>query len=389
MTEVSVVVLNYNYAHFLPDAIVSALRQTHRPAEVVVVDDASTDRSRAVIAEFGTDVVPVLHMTNRGQGAAINSGAAVTTGEVVWFLDADDMLLPAACAQAAAAFDRERGLAKFHTPLAIVDQDGRWSGGTLPADPTRLATGDIADHVFRYRAHGWPPMSGNAYSRRVLELVLPVPAETYRQAADSFLNEQVAICGPFARASEPVAAYRRHGDNQFAGTKLGLPWLRTKIEREVCSHERLAQVAERLDLDGYRVDVDDVEDVAFLGYRLASLRLDPTGHPRVGTGGPDRRFRLAKRGALAALANRALAPTDRVRRAVWFVVVAIAPSPLVRWVLDAYLPDGPSEPIWRRRRFVRRRRLELEATVANLRPMRRAESEDYDRNHNDPGARHG
>ncbi|MGF1596213.1 MAG: glycosyltransferase family 2 protein [Acidimicrobiales bacterium] len=350
MTSVSVVILNYNYARFLPTAIASALDQTEPAAEVIVVDDGSTDESRAVLESYGPAVRPIYHEVNRGQGAAINTGFDAAEGEVIWFLDADDAILPSACATVAAAFEAHPTMAKFHTPLAVVDGEGRWNRSTLPGDPARLADGDLRDHVFRFRAHGWPPMSGNAYSARVLSRVLPVPAEAYRQAADSFLNEQVSVCGPIVRSDEPVAAYRRHGENQFAGRPVTLDWLRTKIERELCSHERLGLVARQLGLDGYRPNPDDVADVALFGYRLASLRLDPAGHPQVDPSRPDRRWRLVRRGIRAAFANPELATADGLLRSAWFVAIGAAPDRVVRPLLAQYLPDGPSEPVWRRRR---------------------------------------
>lgn len=363
MTTVSVVVLNYNYARFLGTAITSALSQTHPMVEVIVVDDASTDDSREVIDRFADSITAVFHPTNLGQGAAINSGAAQANGELVWFLDADDALLPEACATAAIEFELDRRLAKFHTPLAIIDGEGRWGGELLPADPERLAVGDIGNHVLEFRAHGWPPMSGNAYSMNALLRVLPIPAEEYRQAADSFLNEQIAVCGRLARSDEPVAAYREHGGNQFAGTEVDLGWLRTKIRRELCSHERLGMVAWQLGLNDYKQNPADVRDVSFLGYRLASLRLDPIGHPIVDRTRPDGRVRLAVDGIRAALANPQLAPSDRVIRCSWFAALAAAPRATVPRLLSWYLPDGPSQPIWRRRRKARQQSTALTVLV--------------------------
>ncbi|MGI9597857.1 MAG: glycosyltransferase family 2 protein, partial [Acidimicrobiales bacterium] len=369
-TGVSVVILNHNYGRFLPTAIAGALGQSRPPTQVVVVDDASTDDSREVIESFGLSIETVFHDVNRGQGAAINSGAAAATGDVVWFLDADDALLPQACEVAAAAFEADPGLAKFHTPLAVIDGAGRWSGDLLPSDPSRLAAGDIGDHVLRFRNHGWPPMSGNAYAASALRRVLPIPEDTYRQAADSFLNEQVAICGPLARAAEPVAAYRIHGRNQFAGRPVGLDWLRTKIERELCSHQRLGHVALHRDRPDYDPDPAAAKDIAFIGYRLASLRLDPEGHPSVGAGRPDTRFSLIGDGLDAAYANDELPMIDRVLRSLWFVTVGLAPARAVPGLLGWYMPDGPSPPVWRRwRRRPRRQRTHTTTATVLVEPV--------------------
>src|SRR5205085_8851297 len=94
---VSIVVTNYNYARYLERAVDSALRQTYRPLEVIVVDDGSTDESRTVIAGYGDRVRPVLR-SNGGNAAAYNSGFAASRGDILLFLDADDALYPQAAA---------------------------------------------------------------------------------------------------------------------------------------------------------------------------------------------------------------------------------------------------------------------------------------------------
>ena len=70
---VSIIIPNYNYAQFLGDAIGSALDQDHPDCEVIVVDDCSTDSSRAVIDGYFNRVRTVFLPENRGQVAAINA----------------------------------------------------------------------------------------------------------------------------------------------------------------------------------------------------------------------------------------------------------------------------------------------------------------------------
>ncbi len=91
---VSVVVNNYNYGRFLREAIDSALNQTYPNVEVVVVDDGSTDGTSEVAGRYPK--VRLVRQENRGLSGARNSGLAVSEGEYVVFLDADDRLLPEA-----------------------------------------------------------------------------------------------------------------------------------------------------------------------------------------------------------------------------------------------------------------------------------------------------
>ena len=127
---VSVVVNNHNYAAFLGAAIDSALEQTHSRVEVIVVDDGSTDESRDVIAGYGDKVI-TLFKANGGQESALNAGSQLAHGEVIVFLDSDDLLYPVAAARAAGLF-ADAGLVKVHWPLEVVDPAGRPTGQRIP-----------------------------------------------------------------------------------------------------------------------------------------------------------------------------------------------------------------------------------------------------------------
>ena len=93
---VSVVIPCFNQAHFLHDAIESALAQTHPRMELVVIDDGSTDNTQAVAERYPN--VRLVRQENRGLAEARNSGIRHSSGEFLIFLDADDRLLPHAAA---------------------------------------------------------------------------------------------------------------------------------------------------------------------------------------------------------------------------------------------------------------------------------------------------
>src|SRR5438105_2827141 len=99
----TIVINNYNYARYLPDAIESALAQTHPQTEVIVVDDGSTDHSREIISSYGTRIQAIFQR-NKGQAAALNRGFAQARGDVIFALDADDLLNPNTVTQVVAAF---------------------------------------------------------------------------------------------------------------------------------------------------------------------------------------------------------------------------------------------------------------------------------------------
>jgi len=101
----SIIIMNYNYADFLSIAISSALSQTYPNVEVVVVDDGSTDNSRDIINAYGEKIVPVFKK-NGGQASALNAGYKVCKGDIICFLDADDLFLPEKVAQVVKTFQK-------------------------------------------------------------------------------------------------------------------------------------------------------------------------------------------------------------------------------------------------------------------------------------------
>ena len=91
--RVSVVIPAYNSERFIADALRSVLAQTYRPHEIIVIDDGSSDQTRAVATATGGDLQYVFQ-PNQGVSAARNNGIAKATGDLICFLDADDAWEP-------------------------------------------------------------------------------------------------------------------------------------------------------------------------------------------------------------------------------------------------------------------------------------------------------
>jgi glycosyltransferase involved in cell wall biosynthesis len=215
----SVVITNYNYERYLRGAIDSALAQTQDDVEVIVVDDGSTDGSREIIDSYRGSVRPIFK-ANGGQTSAINAGAAAARGRFVVFLDADDTLLPSALERADELF--RPGVSRVFWRLWEVDADGRRTGRIHP-DWGEPATGDVRDITLAQgpASYVWPPQSGNAFSRDVLELACPLPElerewGTGSTHADAFLVDLAGLIGAASEVSEPSGTYRVHAENDWA-----------------------------------------------------------------------------------------------------------------------------------------------------------------------------
>jgi glycosyltransferase involved in cell wall biosynthesis len=333
--RVSVVVNNFNYERYVGEAIDSALAQDHEDVEVVVVDDGSTDGSPDVIRGYGDQIVAVLK-ANGGQGSAFNAGFAAASGDVVIFLDADDRLAPHAARTVAAAFTAQPDLASVQYRLRVVDGSGQPTGPVRPRREGVLPSGDLGRHVIRFRAYHWQPTTGNAYAASALAKILPLPEASYRIEADAYLAELIPFCGPMRGLDDVLGDYRVHGANNYRGTTVDAAFFRKKIARIDEGH---ALVVERAPALGWR-DVPRSPhaalDAPYIGFRLASLRLDPANHPV----GGERRWKLGARGVYASLANRHIGSLKaRSARAAWMVAAAASPSKPARRLIAKWTPD--------------------------------------------------
>jgi glycosyltransferase involved in cell wall biosynthesis len=109
---VSVIVPAYNAAAFIAETIQSALDQTYRDFEIIVVDDGSRDGTPARVAAFG-ERVRLHQQPNSGVARARNTGVSLARGEWIAFLDADDLWLPEKL---------ERQLACSTAPMTFTDR---------------------------------------------------------------------------------------------------------------------------------------------------------------------------------------------------------------------------------------------------------------------------
>jgi glycosyltransferase involved in cell wall biosynthesis len=334
--SISICIVNRNYGRFLDASIRSALAQTYPRVEVIAVDDGSTDDSRQVIARFGDRVRAVLQ-EHAGQAEAARAAAQAASGDVIVFLDSDDLLEPNVCDHVAAAFEREPELALVQWRLRTIDEHGEPLGRVLPPRPGLLPSGDLAEHVLRFRNWQYQLTTGVAYAawavRRLLPATLP---EGEYHALDQWLNELAPLLGPVRSLDNVGGAHRIHGGNFSAFGGASGEWPRRMIRLTLNSHERVRQLAAELGRSCPE-DARDLRDPAFLGWRLWSLVVDPANHPYP----DDRHRRLATRGIAAALGHPHFPWRHRLKRAAWFAAVGTLPRSLTRRLIGWYAPDGP------------------------------------------------
>lgn len=214
MPAVSVVIPTFQRCDMVGDALRSVLEQSYRDWEAVIVDDGSTDGTRALIAAFDDPRVRYFYQENRGLANARNRGIRAAQGEFIAFLDSDDLFLP---------HKLQRQVALLHAQPHL----GLVAGGYIEVDaalrPIReqrpwveIPTLDYVDWLM-----GCPfPPSVPLVRRRWLEEA-GLFDEDMKRIEDWDLWLRLAFLGcTMAWLQEPVCCYRYHGSNMVRNTGL-------------------------------------------------------------------------------------------------------------------------------------------------------------------------
>ncbi len=248
---VSVIIVNFNYGHFLRDAVNSVVGQTYRNIECIIVDDASTDESGDRLHEIeamDAGVTIIRRTENGGQSLATQQGFAASAGEYVVFLDADDYLLPNfvethvfvhLSLRIPVGFSSSDMAEAKGTQIVVTtspnfaefirSKKGRkadlfrqfdknapelWpSSGTLPDLEERL---HLVEPGFM-TTWVWSPTSGNCFRRDALQLFLDNDdLGSLRSCTDAYLIRGVSVLTGSVLIDRTLSVYRVHGTNAFA-----------------------------------------------------------------------------------------------------------------------------------------------------------------------------
>jgi glycosyltransferase involved in cell wall biosynthesis len=205
---ISVLINNYNYGEYINACIDSCLEQSLINKEVIVVDDGSVDNSRSIILGYGSSIKYIFKQ-NGGQASAFNAGFLACTGDVIVFLDSDDMLMPHCLDKIAQNWNIS--YSKLHFNLLMIGKNYGPRGeifckGSLPH-------GELKELILKEGNHVSMPTSGNAFSRAFLSGVMPMPEAAYRTCADVYVTNLAPMAGCVGAIDEPLGFYRMHDKN--------------------------------------------------------------------------------------------------------------------------------------------------------------------------------
>ena len=237
---VSVVICNYNYGRFLDEAIRSALNQTYKRIEIIVVDDGSTDNSGEVLARQPSEVV-ILRTQRQGQAGALWAGVKASRGDIICFLDSDDVWLPTKLEELVAVFSDHPDVAWVRHKLAVTDVALRLLG---PYIPQFAGSGCIPDSPHLYLERTVTVSTSALSLRRALaqdafaRLAVLLGTHGERSSFGGMLLHADACLLTLIGTSRvkgfsldrPLGYYRRHAGQHFCGPEGVVPMLHQQIE---------------------------------------------------------------------------------------------------------------------------------------------------------------
>jgi glycosyltransferase involved in cell wall biosynthesis len=204
---VSVIIPTYNRAHMIARSLESALAQTLRDYEIIVVDDGSTDSTRDFLREsYGDRIRYIGHPTNRGLSAARNTGIEHAQGTYIAVLDDDDLWLPEKLALQVDLMKANPNVVLAYCGTLKVDCEG---------EPLEEVTPEMRGHIFaemlnRNCLKG--PASVAIFARDVLG-ASGIFDTSLSSCADWDLWIRIARCGTVDFVDRPLVKYVMHQSN--------------------------------------------------------------------------------------------------------------------------------------------------------------------------------
>ncbi|MBQ1783457.1 MAG: glycosyltransferase [Gammaproteobacteria bacterium] len=284
LSRVSVIIPLYNRADYIEQTVRSVLAQTLPVAELIVVDDGSTDDGAAKVAAIaGVTLLRHEGGANKGQAASINLGLRQASGEVIAILDSDDYWHPQFIETLLARLNAPDQPDLVYANGSAVDGDG---GYLYPL----FGAGHIErNEAWRLLVDCYIASPGLYLARRSLYQRVGEVDESLRAAQDHDMLLRLAEQGRLAYVDQPLFYYRKHGDsisargqerrwrNGFvilAKARCRYPYPpRALRKRQAVLHYRLGQVL-RQQGQGMRGGL----------HLLAALLLDPQRALAVATG---------------------------------------------------------------------------------------------------------
>ncbi len=200
---VSVVIPVYNGEKYIASAIDSVLGQDYSNVEIIVLDDGSTDGTRDVLARYNDRIFWETH-SNMGQASTLNKGWAMSSGSILSYLSADDLLMPNAVSEGILALGSHPDAVMAYGSFDLIDPN---SAFIRHVHPGGFNYKDMVVNIV------CPPGPGVFFKREAYEVTGGWNG-AYRQMPDYDFWLRLGLQGDFIHILKSLAAFRVHDDSQ-------------------------------------------------------------------------------------------------------------------------------------------------------------------------------
>jgi glycosyltransferase involved in cell wall biosynthesis len=208
--EVSVLIPAYNCARTIRATLDSVLRQTLTPFEIIVLDDGSTDDTSAILSSYQPRIT-VIPGKHEGAAGARNALCARARGDLLTFLDSDDLWHPKYLETRCRAFERyPEAVAFFSGHVNFTGRDANYEWETDPVASTSTTELISARDFLRRYNQATAVFGSMSYCSVPKSVFNRIGAEPFKTnpTEDSYLMYELALLGPIFHDSMPLVAYR-------------------------------------------------------------------------------------------------------------------------------------------------------------------------------------
>jgi glycosyltransferase involved in cell wall biosynthesis len=208
--KVSIITPSYNQGEFIEETINSVISQTYENIEYLIIDGASTDSSLEVIAKYSASVSKVISEKDAGQSDAINKGIRLATGDLITWLNSDDLLEPQAIEQAVSTFIEHPEIDFVFGDVKLVDEDANQIG---LLKGRQIRTPDVFFNL------DLPiPQQGSIWRRHVTESV-GLLDEQWHYVLDREFFLRICLSHNVKYINRTFGSFRQHGQSKSVTMK--------------------------------------------------------------------------------------------------------------------------------------------------------------------------